>query len=268
LVACGNFEKKADVETFVAVVNMTIAKIFLTIVAILGLECYQFDFEGAFLNGNIDQRLVFVRQPPGFGDGTNRVYKLLKALYGLRDSPLVWFREATKLMRKVGFEPLASEACVFINKNKSTWIILYVDDMAIAAPTKDLIDTVASQLGSVFTLTPLYEIKTFLGVQLVRNRKLRTISMNQEPYIDRVLGRKGWTNLKGVESPLDVHIKTYTSMEKLDNSEKEEYLELVGSAQWIGNNTHPDVTYELPRVTQRTAHMSAFVPNQTGLEIS
>ena len=230
LVAYGNFEKKADVETFAAVVNMTMAKIFLTIVSILGLECYQFDFEGAFLNGNMDQRLVFVRQPLRFGDGTSRVYKLLKTSYGLRDSPLVWFREATKLMQKVGFEPLASEACVFVNKDKSTWIILYVDDMAIAAPTKDLIDTVTSQLDSVFTLTPLDEIKTFLGVQLVRNRKLRTISMNQEPYIDQVLGRKGWTNLKGVESPLDVHIKTYTSMEKLDNSEKEEYLELVGSA--------------------------------------
>ena len=243
LVACGNFEKKADVETFAAVVNMTMVKIFLTVVAILGLECYQFDFEGAFLNGNMDQRLVFVRQPPGFGDGTNRVYKLLKTLYGLRDSPLAWFREATKLMRKAGFEPLASEACVFVNKDKSVWIILYVDDMAIAAATKDLIDTVASQLGSVFTLTPLGEIKTFLGVQIIRDRKLRTISINQEPYIDRVLGRKGWTNLKGVGSPLDVHIKTHTSMEKLDNSDKEEYLELVGSAQWIGNNTRPDVTY-------------------------
>jgi Reverse transcriptase (RNA-dependent DNA polymerase) len=243
LVACGNFEKKTDVETFAAVVNMTMVKIFLTVVAILNLECYQFDFEGAFLNGIMDQRSVFVRQPPGFGDGTNRVYRLLKTLYGLRDSPLVWFREATKLMRKAGFEPLASEACVFVNKDKSVWIVLYVDDMAIAAVTKDLIDSVACQLGSVFTLTPLGEVKTFLGIQLVRNRKLRTISINQEPYIDRILGRKGWTNLNGVGSPLDVHIKIHTSMEELDPSEKEEYLELVGSAQWIANNTRPDLSY-------------------------
>jgi hypothetical protein len=203
----------------------------LTIIAILGLECYQFDFEGAFLNGNMDQRLVFVCQPPGFGDGTNRVYKLLKTLYGLWDSPLVWFREATKLMRKVGFEPLASEACVFTNKDKSIWIILYVDDMAIAAVTKEVIDSVSNQLGSVFTLTSLGEIKTFLGVQIVRDRKLRTISINQEPYIDRVLGKKEWTNLKGVGSPLDVHVKLHTTMEDLTPSEKEEYLELVGSAQ-------------------------------------
>jgi hypothetical protein len=230
LVVCGNFEKKSDVETFAAVVNMTMVKIFLTIVATLDLECYQYDFEGAFLNGKMDQRLVFVRQPPGFGDGTKRVYKLLKTLYGLRDSPLVWFREVTKLMRKAGFEPLASEACVFVNKDKSIWIILYVDDMAITAKMKDLINFVVSQLGSVFTLTPLGEVKTFLGMQIIQNRNLRTISVNQEPYIDRVLEKNGWTNLKGVGSSLDIHVKTHTSMEKLTPDEKEEYLELVGSA--------------------------------------
>ena len=126
---------------------------------------------------------------------------------------------------------MASEACVFVNKDKSIWIILYVDDMAIAARTKDLIDSVASQLGSVFTLTLLGEVKTFLGMQIIRNRNLRTISINQEPYIDRVLGKNGWTNLKGVGSPLNVHVKTHTSMKKLTPDEKEEYLELVGSAQ-------------------------------------
>jgi hypothetical protein len=60
LVVCGNFEKKSNVETFTAVVNMTMVKIFFTVVATLDLECYQFDFEGAFLNGKMDERLVFV----------------------------------------------------------------------------------------------------------------------------------------------------------------------------------------------------------------
>ena len=114
LVVCGNFEKKSDVETFAAVVNMNMVKIFFMVVATKNWECYQYDFEGAFLNGVMDSRDVYVRQPPGFQDGTKRVGKLLKTLYGLRDSPLVWSREVTKLMKHTGFEPLSTDACVFV----------------------------------------------------------------------------------------------------------------------------------------------------------
>ena len=89
LVVCRNFEKKTDVETFAAVVNIMMVKIFFLLVAILNWGCFQYDFEAAFLNGEMKAKSVYVQQLPGFGDGTNRVYKLLKTLYGLRDSPLV-----------------------------------------------------------------------------------------------------------------------------------------------------------------------------------
>src|SRR5580692_5098757 len=115
---------KFEVEIFAPVVNMTMVKIFFLVVALLEWECYQFDFEGAFLNGIMSNRLVYVRQPPGFGDGTKRVYRLLKTLYGLRDSPLVWSREVSKLMKEVGFRPLMSESCVFVNRDKSVWIMV------------------------------------------------------------------------------------------------------------------------------------------------
>ena len=119
---------------------MMMLKIFLLVVTVLNWECWQFDFEAAFLNGEMKTRSVYVRQPPGFEDGTNHVYKLLKTLYGLRDVPLVWFREVTKLMKKEGFTPLSSEACVFVSKGLKVWIILYIDDMAIAATTREQIE--------------------------------------------------------------------------------------------------------------------------------
>ena len=116
---------------------MTIVKLFFLFVAIKDWECLQFNFEAAFLNGQMSTGLVCVRQPPRFGDGTKRVCKLLKTLYGLRDSPLIWFREATVLMKKAGFEPLTSQACVFVGRKNNIWVMLYVDDMAIAAATKE-----------------------------------------------------------------------------------------------------------------------------------
>jgi hypothetical protein len=243
LVVCGNFEKKSDVETFAAVVNMTMVKVFFLVVAIQDWECYQYDFEAAFLNGEMKDRSVYVRQPPGFGDGTNWVYRLLKTLYGLRDSPLVWFREVSELMRKEGFTPLSSEACVFVSQDFKVWIMLYVDDMAIAAVTKEQIEQVAHQLGETFALTALGEVDHFLGLQIVRDRKLKTIQLTQQPYIERVLTGRGWLNLNGAATPLDPRMKYDANLPELPEGEKAEFLELVGSGQWVGNNTRPDVAY-------------------------
>ena len=46
----------------------------------------QMDVETAFLNGEVTSE-VYVNQPKGYADGTNRVCKLSKALYGLKESP-------------------------------------------------------------------------------------------------------------------------------------------------------------------------------------
>jgi hypothetical protein len=114
LVVCGNFEKKRDVETLAAVVNMTMVKLFFPVVAIKDGECDQYDFEAAFLNGEMKTRSVYVRQQRGFGDGTNRVFKLLQTLYGLMDSPLVRFREVTELVKRGGHHTaLIRVLCVY-----------------------------------------------------------------------------------------------------------------------------------------------------------
>jgi hypothetical protein len=85
----------------------------------------------------------------------------------------------------LGFMPLSSEACVFVSQDFKVWIILYVDDMAIAAATKEQIEQVAYRLGETFALTVLDEVDHFLGLQIVRDRKLKTIQITQEPVTKR-----------------------------------------------------------------------------------
>ena len=115
--------------------------------------------------------------------------------------------------------------------------------MTIAAATKDQIEAVARQFGEAFSIEPLGDIQKFVGLRIVCDRNLKTIKISQLPYIQRVLEMKGWENLKGVGSPLDVNVKYDPDALEIDEEEKTEYLELVGSAQWISNNTRPDVAY-------------------------
>ena len=82
-----------------------------------------------------------------------------------------------------------------------------------------------------------------MGLQIVRDRKLKTIQITQKPYIERVLTGRGWLRLNGAATPLDPRMKYNLELPQLDEKEKKEFLELVGSAQWIANNNRPNIAY-------------------------
>jgi len=60
------------------------------------------DVEAAFLNGKIKSE-IYVPQPRGYEDGTDRVCKLDKALHGLRESPRAWYECLDKYLQELGF---------------------------------------------------------------------------------------------------------------------------------------------------------------------
>jgi hypothetical protein len=78
------------------------------------LECEQFDVTNAFLNSTINKASgrIYVRLPEGMADlgllepgkHTGMVAELDKALYGLKNAPLLWFKEFTKTLRDIGLQ--------------------------------------------------------------------------------------------------------------------------------------------------------------------
>jgi hypothetical protein len=75
-------------------------RILLSIAASRNLKLKQFDFKTAFLYGRLEEEL-YMEQPEGFHDKTNRVCKLRKGLYGLKQSPRVWNKKTTKNPRNL-----------------------------------------------------------------------------------------------------------------------------------------------------------------------
>lgn len=70
------------------------------------------------------------------------VCKLRKALYGLRQSPLYWFMTIKPVMEDIGFESLDSDICLFRHRELGILVVLYVDDLLVAAKTIALISRV------------------------------------------------------------------------------------------------------------------------------
>jgi len=71
------------------------------------------DIKGAYLNG-ILQEIIYMRQPEGFGDGTSRVCKLIKTLYGLKQSRREWNKQLDEKMRSHRYKRLTSDSCTYV----------------------------------------------------------------------------------------------------------------------------------------------------------
>ena len=87
------------------------------------------DFTKAFLYGEME-REVYIELP----DEDERKQKgdmvglLLKAMYGLRDAPLIWQKLVQNMLVQRGFEVLASAQCVYINRETGVIVVAHVDD--------------------------------------------------------------------------------------------------------------------------------------------
>ncbi|GKG44077.1 putative ribonuclease H-like domain-containing protein, partial [Tanacetum coccineum] len=70
----------------------------------MGFIVYQMDVKSAFLYGKIDEE-VYVSQPPGFLDPKypEKVYKVVKALYGLHQAPRAWYATLSTFLLKNGY---------------------------------------------------------------------------------------------------------------------------------------------------------------------
>ncbi|GKD41160.1 putative ribonuclease H-like domain-containing protein [Tanacetum coccineum] len=79
-------------EVFAPVARLEAIRIFLAFASYMGFIVYQMDVKSAFLYGKIDEE-VYVSQPPGFQDPKypQKVYKVVKALYGLHQAPRAWY---------------------------------------------------------------------------------------------------------------------------------------------------------------------------------
>jgi hypothetical protein len=91
-------------ETFAPVARLETIRILLAFAASKGFKLYQMDMKSAFLN-DVIQEEVYVRQPPGFESPKypDRVYKLSKTLYGLKQASRAWYARLKTFLLEHGY---------------------------------------------------------------------------------------------------------------------------------------------------------------------
>ena len=180
-------------DTYALVTKLATVKIMIALAAKLNLECKQFDLVTAFLNALIKKYKIYVEMLHSFEDyakdGTQLVCLLLRALYGLKQSPLLQYKELTIFLRSISLELIQSDPCLFIDCTTSLFILIYVDDLLIFAKTVTIVNRLAALLSKRFPLKELGNMLWFLGCRIIRNRTQRKAWIIQDAYIARMLER-------------------------------------------------------------------------------
>ncbi|GJT83942.1 zinc finger, CCHC-type containing protein [Tanacetum coccineum] len=114
-------------EVFAPVARIEAIRLFLAFASFMGFPVYQMDVKSPFLYDNITEE-VYVKQPPGFEDPAhpNKVYRVVKALYGLHQAPRAWYERLSTFLLKHGYRRGAIDKTLFIKKDRRDIMLVQV----------------------------------------------------------------------------------------------------------------------------------------------
>ncbi|CAI5977806.1 unnamed protein product [Closterium sp. NIES-65] len=236
-------------QAFSPTPKMTTIWVLLRIAARRDYELHSLDFSTAFLQGSLNEE-IRLRRPLGFigsfPAGTQ--WSLRRPIYSLRQALRKWHDTLRTTLAALGFDPSTADLSLFLRTDASLppfYVLVYVDDSVFATVDTEGLVHVKSELQKRHTCTSLGELRSYLGLQITRDRAECTITLTQSHMVQQVLQRFGFTYSLPQPTPLP----TCHSLSALPSNESVElsgpYPELVGCLIYLMTCNRPDLTYPL-----------------------
>lgn len=237
-------------ETFAPVAKLNTIRILLSLAVNLDWYLYQLDIKNAFLNGDLEEE-VFMEVPQGLDLNLtgNKVCKLKKSLYGLKQSPRAWFDRFAKAVVRLGYTQCQADHTLFLRTSqakKISLLIVYVDDIILSGNDEEELQKLKKQLAQEFEVKDLGNLKYFLGMEVARSRK--GIVVSQRKYTLDLLKETGMIGCKPVDTPMDPY-KKLGSVENSVPVNRGRYQRLVGRLIYL-SHTRPDIGFAVSAVSQ------------------
>ncbi|CAI7874334.1 unnamed protein product [Closterium sp. NIES-53] len=145
-------------------------------------------------------------------------WSLRQPVYGLRQAPREWHNTLRTTLAALGFAPATADPSLFLRTDTSLppfYVLVYVDDLLFAAADTKALTLVKSELHKRHTCTDLGDLRSYLGLQITRDRARRTITLTQSHMVHQSVELSG------------------------------PYPELVGCLMYLMTCTRPDLVYPL-----------------------
>ncbi|CAI7804045.1 unnamed protein product [Closterium sp. NIES-54] len=244
-------------QTFSPTPKMTTLWVLLHVAAQRDYELHSLDFSTAFLQGSLHEE-IWLRRPPGFTGSfpTGTQWSLRRPVYGLRQVPREWHDTLRTTLAALGFVPSTADPSLFLRTDNSLppfYALVYLDDLVFATADTEALTLVKSELQKRHTYTDLCELRSYLGLQITRDKARRTITLTQSHMVHQVLQRFGFQ----YSSPQLTPVSTSHLLSAPPSDESVEpsgpYPELVGCLMYLMTCTRPDLAYPLSLLARYVA---------------
>lgn len=235
-------------ETFSPTANLTSVRVVLQKAAQENLLLHQMDVKTAYLHAPIDYD-IYINPPEGYEEKDDGlVYRLEKSLYGLKQSGRNWNRVLHDCLTDNGYTQNPADHCVYAKESKGdkVFIIIWVDDLIIAASNERILNEVKQMLSVKFKMKDLGTLKHFLGIDFSQSD--RCVTMSQEKYTNKILQHFNMQDCRTRETPCDQKLEYSENAMKM--SDVKMYRKAVGSLIYLTTCTRPDLSFVVSRLSQ------------------
>ncbi|CAG4955863.1 unnamed protein product [Colias eurytheme] len=235
-------------ETFSPVLRYSTLRLLLALSVEKNLDLIHLDVPTAFLNGSLDE-CIYMEIPAcsNMPNCENKVLKLKRAIYGLKQSARAWYKRVEVCLLELGYTKSQYEPCLFMicNGNVRVYIALFVDDFFVFHNSKEICDKLISKLTTNFNVKNLGQLKRCLGMNVTV--KEDSITIDQKDFVDVILKRYKMENCKSSDTPMEKNLK-------LDRSKSicqtYPYQQLLGALMYLCVLSRPDIAYAVSFLSQ------------------
>ncbi|CAI5990521.1 unnamed protein product [Closterium sp. NIES-65] len=247
-------------EIFAPVGKGTTLHVLLAMAANRGWRVKQMDITTAFLNGIILEEL-YMLQPEGLDDGSGRVCRLKKAIYGLKEAPRAWYHKLEETLLGGGFKKSECDHSLFLLQEKEQFLMLlvYLDNILLFSDSFAMIERVEEMLEMQFKCSKMGDVKYYLGMHVETDLDKGVLRLHQRKYCEGMAEKYGLQDggKPATPLPLGFTVEPSANEEVVGESDRKLFHSMVGALNYAANQTRPDIVFAtsgLASVVSRPSH--------------
>ena len=232
-----------DRPTFSAQVSGAAVRV---LIAAMAAGRYKYSAKGDVGNAYLEtpaRRDVYVRQAPGYDDGTGRVMHLKCNWYGVDDAGRQFWKHLDSILCAWG-ERSDADPCVYVKRREgraTAVVATFVDDLFVLGETKDDVDGLFAALTAFSRVKREDEPTSFLGLEITRRKT--GIHLRESVYVEQICRRFADRTLpKHRATPMRVERADEGSAE-LERRGASEFRSVLGALMYLAHMVRPDISY-------------------------
>ena len=241
--------QEGEFDTYSPVVHWSTVRLFMVLTLSLGWVGFAIDFASAFVQATL-KKPIWIHLPRGFRSKRpgRTILRLVKSLYGTKVAPKLWCEMLFEALLADGFHQSSIDKCLFYKKDMMA--VVFVDDLAISAPTEELVDALVTRLKDKgFDLTKEDSLSEFLGIKINFNPDDGSYELTQRGLIDMVLATAGMENCNPNFVPA-MQVALGSDPEGAPFKETWLYSSVVGMLMYLATNSRPDIAFAVSQVAR------------------